>query len=39
MPTALLIDRRGVLRHVHEGFESTSLAEVVVHLESLLAEP
>ncbi|MDP1826525.1 MAG: TlpA disulfide reductase family protein [Archangium sp.] len=39
MPTALLIDRKGVVRHVHEGFESTSLAEVVGHLESLLAEP
>jgi thiol-disulfide isomerase/thioredoxin len=39
MPTALLIDRRGVVRHVHEGFEGRSLAEVVGHLESLLAEP
>lgn len=39
MPTALLIDRRGVVRHVHEGFESKSLAVVVGHLESLLAEP
>lgn len=39
MPTALLIDRKGRVRHVHEGFESKSLAEVVGHLESLLAEP
>lgn len=39
MPTALLIDRKGVLRYVHEGFEKGSLAEVVGHLEALLAEP
>lgn len=39
MPTALLIDRQGRVRHVHEGFESKSLAEVVGHLESLLGEP
>ena len=39
MPTALLIDRKGIVRHVHEGFESKSLAEVEAHLESLLAEP
>ena len=39
MPTALLIDRQGRLRHVHEGFEGKSLAEVEAHLEALLAEP
>lgn len=39
MPTALLLDRQGRLRHVHEGFETASLAEVVAHLESLLSEP
>ena len=39
MPTALLIDRQGRVRHVHEGFESKSLAEVVGHLEGLLSEP
>ena len=39
MPTAVLIDRRGVVRHVHEGFESKSIAEVEGQLESLLAEP
>ena len=39
MPTALLIDRKGRVRHVHEGFESKSLAEVTSHLEALLSEP
>jgi cytochrome c biogenesis protein CcmG, thiol:disulfide interchange protein DsbE len=39
MPTALLIDRKGRVRHVHEGFEDKSLKEVEAHLESLLAEP
>lgn len=39
MPTALLIDRQGRVRHVHEGFESKSVGEVEGHLESLLAEP
>lgn len=39
MPTALLIDRKGRVRHVHEGFESKSLSEVVGHLELLLNEP
>lgn len=39
MPTALLIDRKGRVRYVHEGFESKSLAEVTGHLEALLSEP
>ena len=39
MPTALLIDRTGRVRHMHEGFERKSLEEVVGHLESLLDEP
>lgn len=39
MPTALLIDRHGRVRYVHEGFEANSLREVEGHLEFLLAEP
>ena len=39
MPTALLIDRTGRVRYVHEGFESKSLQEVEGHLEALLSEP
>ena len=39
MPTALLIDRKGVVRHVHEGFEKATLGVVVGHLEASLAEP
>lgn len=39
MPTALLIDRKGRVRHVHEGFENNSLNEITAHVESLLNEP
>ncbi len=39
MPTALLIDRTGRVRYVHEGFEARSLQEVEGHLEALLSEP
>jgi thiol-disulfide isomerase/thioredoxin len=39
MPTAVLIDRKGRVRHVHEGYESKSLSEVTAQLESLLNEP
>jgi thiol-disulfide isomerase/thioredoxin len=39
MPTAVLIDRKGRVRHVHEGFENKSLSEVTSQLESLLDEP
>ena len=39
MPTTLLIDRKGRVRHVHEGLESNTVNEVTAHLESLLNEP
>jgi cytochrome c biogenesis protein CcmG, thiol:disulfide interchange protein DsbE len=39
MPTATLVDRRGVVRHVHEGFDSGAMATWVSQIESLLAEP
>lgn len=39
MPTAFLIDRKGRVRHVHEGFEHDTFAPVKAQLEALLAEP
>lgn len=38
MPTALLVDRKGRVRHVHEGFEKKDFEGVVAQLESLLGE-
>ncbi|MCC6336311.1 MAG: TlpA family protein disulfide reductase [Myxococcales bacterium] len=39
MPTAFLIDRQGVLRVTHEGFDEGLLATWVKDVEALLAEP
>lgn len=39
MPTTFLIDKRGVLRHVHEGFDEGQLAGWLEEIEVLLAEP
>lgn len=39
MPTAFLIDKRGVVRFVHEGFDEGQLATFLSEIESLLAEP
>jgi thiol-disulfide isomerase/thioredoxin len=36
MPTSLLIDRRGVLRAVHEGFDDAKLPATLAEVESLL---
>jgi len=38
MPTAFLIDRKGNLRHVHEGFAEEFLQKYVTEIEALLAE-
>ena len=38
MPTAFLIDRKGNLRHVHEGFAEEFLQKYVTEIEVLLAE-
>ncbi len=38
MPTAFLVDRRGVLRVTHEGFDEALLATWVKDVEALLAE-
>jgi cytochrome c biogenesis protein CcmG, thiol:disulfide interchange protein DsbE len=38
MPTAFLIDRKGNLRHVHEGFAEEFLQQYVSEIETLLAE-
>ena len=38
MPTAFLIDRKGNLRHVHEGFAEEFLQKYTTEIEALLAE-
>lgn len=39
MPTTLLVDRKGVVRYVHEGFAEEFLAKYQSEIEELLAEP
>lgn len=38
MPTAFLIDRKGNLRHVHEGFAEEFLQKYITEIEALLVE-
>ncbi len=38
MPTSFLIDRKGFIRHVHEGFAEEFLAQYQAEIEALLAE-
>lgn len=39
MPSGYLIDRRGVVRHVHRGFSGETAAALEREIEQLLAEP
>ena len=39
MPATLLVDRRGVVRFVHEGWNDRRAAEQRAQVEALLAEP
>ncbi|QRN94985.1 TlpA family protein disulfide reductase [Archangium violaceum] len=39
MPTTVLIDRKGMVRYVHEGFAEEFLAKYQSEIEHLLAEP
>lgn len=39
MPTAFLLDRKGTIRYVHEGFRSGDKAQWRERIEALLAEP
>jgi thiol-disulfide isomerase/thioredoxin len=39
MPTTVLIDRKGMVRYVHEGFTEEFLAKYQSEIELLLAEP
>lgn len=39
LPSAVLIDRQGRLRHLHQGFENGSIKTVEAQLVNLLAEP
>jgi len=38
MPTTFIIDKRGVVRHVHEGFAEEFLMKYQTEIEALLAE-
>ncbi|MBS4098570.1 MAG: TlpA family protein disulfide reductase [Sulfuricella sp.] len=38
MPSAYLIDRKGVVRHIHRGFKENSVAELEAQLVALLGE-
>jgi thiol-disulfide isomerase/thioredoxin len=38
MPSAYLIDRKGVVRHVHQGFRAEETQELRLLIEELLAE-
>jgi thiol-disulfide isomerase/thioredoxin len=39
MPTAFLVDKKGLVRFVHEGFDEGQLATWLSEIETLLAEP
>lgn len=39
MPTTYFVDKRGVVRHVHEGFNEEFLTKYQSEIEALLAEP
>lgn len=39
MPTSFLIDRKGQIRSVHEGFETGDAPKIRKEIESLLSEP
>ncbi|GEM_PF-2617391 len=39
MPTTVLIDRRGVVRRVHEGLSDDFFQQTLTDVETLLAEP
>lgn len=39
MPTSYLIDRNGVIRHIHLGFRSGETKELLEKVKQLLAEP
>jgi thiol-disulfide isomerase/thioredoxin len=39
MPVTLLVDRRGVIRHVHQGWDEGKARQQRKEIEALLAEP
>ncbi|MFZ5440669.1 MAG: TlpA disulfide reductase family protein [Myxococcota bacterium] len=38
MPTTFLVDRNGVLRHTHEGYDEGAVSTLLSEVEALLAE-
>jgi peroxiredoxin len=39
MPVTLVVDRRGVIRHVHQGWDRAAARKQRAEVEALLAEP
>jgi len=39
MPTSVLIDREGVVRHVHKGFKPSDMKKIKKEIDALLKEP
>ena len=39
MPVTLIVDRKGIIRHVHQGWDSARGAEERAEIMALLAEP
>jgi cytochrome c biogenesis protein CcmG, thiol:disulfide interchange protein DsbE len=39
MPVTLIVDRRGVIRHVHQGWDAAKARQQRRQIEALLAEP
>jgi thiol-disulfide isomerase/thioredoxin len=39
MPTSFIVDRRGVIRYVHQGFGGQEIPRYEAEIEQLLAEP
>jgi thiol-disulfide isomerase/thioredoxin len=39
MPTSFIIDKQGVVRHVHMGFRDSDKAAIRQHVEALLQQP
>ena len=38
MPTSFIIDREGIVRHIHTGFEENDIEEIRAQLEALIGE-
>jgi hypothetical protein len=39
MPTSYIVDRRGIVRHVHAGFRSSDAGAIEREVAALVAQP